>query len=96
MDTPVTKAMSALRDIFPNGSDATVTFDIANVGSITLDRNGVREGKADADLVVRADAATLAGILDGELNPMSMYLSGKILVTGDLGLATRLVEKLKQ
>ncbi|HWM29552.1 MAG TPA: SCP2 sterol-binding domain-containing protein [Woeseiaceae bacterium] len=60
-------------------------------GSATRRRAG-RSRKPDVRLVVRHDA--WLQIAQGKLNPFDAFLSGKLLVGGDIGIAKRLVEHL--
>jgi putative sterol carrier protein len=73
---------------------ASYRFDIEGAGSWRLepdgDRVGVSESDAPADCVIRADEATFLAIVEGRQSAMSAYMTGKIRVEGDLGLAMRL------
>ena len=95
MNPTVTKAISAIGEIFPSGFDGTVAFDIKDAGRVTLDRSGVRAGGEAADITISADADTFAGIISGRMNPMTLYLSGQITVSGDLSLAAKLAKRLR-
>ena len=95
MNPTVTKAVSAIGEIFPHGFEGTVAFDIRGAGRVTLDRSGARAGGDAADLTISADADTFAGMISGRLNPMSLYLSGQITVAGDLELASRLAKRFR-
>ena len=95
MNPTVAKAISAIGEIFPDGFEGTVAFDIRDAGRVTLDRSGTRAGGDAADITISADADTFAGIISGRMNPMSLYLSGRITVVGNLGLAARLAERLR-
>ena len=44
----------------------------------------------DPDLTVSVDIADFLGLLKGELNPMTAFMSGKIKVEGDMTLAMKL------
>ena len=74
--------------------DASYRFDIEGAGSWRLESDGERvvvtESDAPADCVVKADEATFLGIVDGRQGAMGAYMTGKIRVEGDLGLAMRL------
>ena len=94
MTPAVTKAISVLNSIFPDGFEATVQFDILGHGQITLDGDGAREGSSDAELTVRAQAETFADILEGRQDATAAYLSGKLSISGDFALATKLVRML--
>ena len=69
-------------------------FDIDGAGSWRVesegDRLAVTESDAPADCVIRADEKTFLRIVRGEQSPMGAYMTGKVKVEGDLGLALRL------
>ena len=74
--------------------DASYRFDIAGSGSWRLEADGERaivtESDAPADCVIRTDENTFLRIVRGEQSPMGAYMTGKVRVEGDLGLALRL------
>ena len=74
--------------------NASYRFDIEGAGSWRLESDGegvvVTESDAPADCVVKADEATFLGIVEGRQGAMGAYMTGKIRVEGDLGLAMRL------
>jgi putative sterol carrier protein len=74
--------------------DASYRFDIEGAGTWRLESDGERvvvtESDAPADCVVKADEATFLGIVGGRQGAMGAYMTGKIRVEGDLGLAMRL------
>jgi putative sterol carrier protein len=80
------------------GLNASYRFDIDGAGSWRVDvRDGgltVEESDEAADCVVATDEQTFLGVASGEQNPMGAYMTGKIKVAGDLGLALRLRELL--
>ncbi len=78
------------------GSDfaATAKFAIEGLGSIVLDGNGARVSDDEADVTMSADAETFQGILTGEVNPTSAFMSGKLTIDGDMGTAMQLASAL--
>lgn len=70
--------------------DGTAKFAIADVGAIMVDGNGARVGDEEADVTLNADAETFQSIFDGDLNPTSAFMTGKLSVDGDMGMAMKL------
>lgn len=56
----------------------------------TGDANTVSEEDKDADCTVEIDPDDFSALLKGDLNPMSAFMSGKIKVKGDMGVAMKL------
>ena len=88
----VTKsAVEALKPKVGDGfDDGTAKFVIVGEGAIIIDENGVREDDDEADVTLTADAETFEAILEGDLDPTSAFMSGKLSVDGDMGLAMKL------
>jgi putative sterol carrier protein len=74
--------------------DASYRFDIEGVGSWRLESDGdrvtVMESEEPADCVIRADEPTFLRIVNREQSPMGAYMTRKLKVEGDLGLALQL------
>lgn len=89
------QAVSALNDKL-GGADfgGSAKFDIAGEGSIILDSSGARTSDEEADVTLSADVETFQGILSGETNPTSAFMTGKLSVDGDMGLAMQLANVL--
>ncbi len=74
--------------------DGTAKFDIAGEGAIMMDQSGARVADEDADVTLSADADTFQSIFDGDMNPTSAFMTGKLTVDGDMGLAMKLASVL--
>ncbi|WP_424985819.1 SCP2 sterol-binding domain-containing protein [Microbulbifer sp. S227A] len=74
--------------------DGTAKFDIADEGAIMLDSDGARVSDDDADVTLSADAETFQAIFEGEMNPTSAFMTGKLAVDGDMGMAMKLASVL--
>ena len=90
MSDVIEKAVAALQAKFGGGFDASVKFDIEDEGAILLDAEGVRAGDGTADCTLSADADTFQAMLAGDLNPTVAFMSGRLKVDGDMGVAMRL------
>ncbi|WP_375280449.1 SCP2 sterol-binding domain-containing protein [Pseudooctadecabacter sp.] len=90
MSDTLNEAVTALNAKMDGGFDGTAKFDIEGEGAIIIDENGARAGDDDADVTLSASAETFKAILDGEENPTAAFMTGKLTVDGDMGLAMKL------
>jgi putative sterol carrier protein len=72
----------------------TVKFEIEGEGCVMVDDAGVRAGDAPADVILTADPETFQGMMDGKTNPTSAFMTGKLKVDGDMGMAMKLASVL--
>ncbi|SFG20798.1 SCP2 sterol-binding domain-containing protein [Sulfitobacter dubius] len=74
------------------GSDfnGTAKFDIEGEGTVMMDENGARAADEEADVTLSADAETFQSILEGDTNPTSAFMTGKLKIDGDMGMAMKL------
>jgi putative sterol carrier protein len=73
---------------------ASYRFDIAGAGSWRVDVDGgavtVDQSDGPADCTIATDERTFLAVVQGEQSPIGAYMTGKIRVEGDMGLALRL------
>jgi putative sterol carrier protein len=82
------KALNARLD--GQGLDGSVRFVIEDEGSVRIDDTGASASDAEANCTMTASADTFQGILDGDVSPTAAFMSGKLKVDGDMGLAIKL------
>jgi len=70
--------------------DATVVFEIEGEGSIRVEGEAVAIGSGPADVTISASLDTFREIFEGELGAPAAYMTGRLKVEGDLGIAMRL------
>lgn len=70
--------------------DGTAKFDIEGEGCVMIDSTGARAADEPADVTLSADADTFQEILSGDTNPTSAFMTGKLKVDGDMGMAMKL------
>ena len=77
-----------------SGLDATLKFDCGSDGVIVLDGvskpNAVSNTNQDTDCTILISLENLQALLDGELNAVTGFMSGKLKVEGDMSVAMKL------
>lgn len=91
MSETLTAAVAALNEkLAGNGFDGMAKFVISGEGAIIIDMSGARIGDDDADVTLTASADVFKAILQGEQNPTTAFMTGKLAVDGNMGLAMKL------
>jgi putative sterol carrier protein len=90
MSTAIDTAVAALNAKMPGGFSSTAKFVIKDEGSIIIDSDGARAGDDDAEVTLTASAETFQGMLNGDVNPTAAFMTGKLSVDGNMGLAMQL------
>jgi len=91
MSDVITAAVTALNEKMGGaGFDGLARFVVKDEGAIMIDAEGARAGDEDADVTLTADADTFRSILDGDTNPTAAFMTGRLSVDGDMGLAMKL------
>jgi len=55
----------------------------------TGNKNIVSDSDDDADCTIKTSATALKDMQSGDLNPMTAVMSGKVKISGDMGLAMK-------
>ena len=94
MSDMIDQAVAALNAKMDGGFDGSAKFVIEGEGTIMLDQSGARAGDEAADVTMTADADTFRGILDGDVNPTTAFMTGKLTIDGSMGEAMKLASAL--
>ena len=95
MTDTIAEAVKALNEkMGGEGFDGTARFVMGDEGSFIVDESGAHTGEAEPDVTLSADVETFQQIFEGELNPTSAFMSGKLSIDGDMGAAMRLAQVL--
>ena len=64
---------------------------IEDAGAVRISETGAAaDDGSDADCTLTATADTFQSLIEGDLDPTGAFMSGKLTVDGDMGLAMRL------
>ena len=95
MSDILNQAMKALNiKLDDNGFDGIAKFSITGEGSVIMDSNGARISDAEADVTLSASAEVFQEIMEGSQNPTRAFMTGKLTIDGDMGMAIKLAGKL--
>ena len=84
-------AVAVLNDKIGGGGFAgSAKFDVTGEGAIMIDEDGARIADEDAGVTLTADAETFQAIMEGDQNPTTAFMTGKLSVDGDMGMAMKL------
>jgi putative sterol carrier protein len=76
------------------GVNSSYLFDVTGAGTWKVDvqDSGVQvtEGGDGADVTITVSDENFVRLVQGELNPMTAYMTGKLKVNGDMGAAMKL------
>jgi putative sterol carrier protein len=95
MSEALEEAAAALREKFAGADFAgSVKFDIEEEGAILVADgevgSGDGPGDSDPDVTISAALDTFREIFDGTLSPTAAYMTGRMRIDGDMGLAMKL------
>jgi putative sterol carrier protein len=91
MSDVVAAAVDALNEkLGGNGFDGIAKFEIEDEGAIVIDESGARASDDAAEVTLSASADTFQDILAGNLDATSAFMTGRLKLDGDMGLAMRL------
>ena len=74
--------------------DSTAKFVIEDEGAIMIDESGVRAGDEESEVTLTANRDTFEGILNGDINPATAFMTGKLKIDGSMGVAMQLGQAL--
>jgi putative sterol carrier protein len=96
MSDTLDKALAALKEkMGDTRPDAAVKFEFTDLGALRLDRGGARhDDGTEADCTISASAETFRALFEGSLNPTAAFMTGKLRIAGDMGVAMRMASLL--
>lgn len=86
----VIEAAVAALDEKAKGFDGTAKFVIEGEGAVYIDADGARAADDEAEVTLTASRETFEGLLSGDVNPTTAFMTGKLRVDGSMGMAMKL------
>lgn len=90
MSDVINAAVKALAAKMADGFDGVAKFVISGEGAIMVGPDGVHAGDEEADVTMTATAEVFQAMMEGEMNPTTAFMTGKLTVDGSMGLAMKL------
>lgn len=91
MSDNLAAAEAALRDrVAGERLDGTVKFDIEDEGTLRVVEGEVTREDGAADVTISGSLDTFREMFDGGLSPTAAFMTGRIRIDGDMGVAMRL------
>lgn len=91
MSDALNAAAAALQEKLGSaGFDGSVKFAIEDEGAITVADGAVSTEDNDADCTISASMDTFQELFAGDLDPTAAFMTGKIKIDGDMGVAMKL------
>lgn len=73
-----------------SGFRGSVRFDMSDDGVLRVENEEVTTEDGEADCTITASMETFQEMFQGDLDPTSAFMTGKIRIDGDMSLAMRL------
>ena len=90
MTKVIDTAVEALTTRLSGRFDGVAKLVFAGEGAVMIDSTGARAGDDTADVTLTASTEVFEQLLSGDLSAASAFMSGKLTVDGDMGLAMKL------
>ena len=92
MSDALDSALEKLREkVGDTRADGSVKFDFTDLGALRLDEQGARKDDgSEADCRISASTEVFKAVFDGEMSPTAAFMSGKLKIAGDMGVAMRM------
>ena len=78
------------KELAEKSFDGSLKFDCGDEGVIVLSDGTATTEDQDTDCTIRMTLDNLVKLLTGKLNPMTGVMTGKLKVSGDMGVAMKL------
>ncbi len=91
MSTPNDEIPQEMRDkVAASDFDRVMKFDCGEDGVVVINKREVTREDMEADCTITLSRKNLEKLVNGKLNPMTAFLTGKIKVKGDMSVAMQL------
>jgi len=94
MSDTLSKMVEALNTKDASDFGGVAKFVIEGEGAIMLTSAGARAADEEADVTFTASVETYQRIFEGDLAPTAAFMTGKLTIDGNMGLAMQLASVL--
>ena len=95
MSDKLNTAADRLRDkLDGSGFRGSVRFDMSDDGFLRVEDETVTTEDGAADCTISASMDTFQEIFQGDLDPTAAFMTGKMKIDGDMGVAMKLAQVL--
>lgn len=77
-----------------SGFQGSVRFDMSDDGFIRVEDETVTTDEGESDCTIIASMETFQEMFEGQLDPTAAFMTGKIKIDGDMGVAMRMAQLL--
>ncbi len=91
MQDALAQALDALKEkVGDRTIDGAIRFDFTDLGALRIDQQGARlDDGSEADCTISADLDTFKAMFEGDLSPTAAFMTGRIKIDGDMGMAMK-------
>ena len=91
MSEVLNTALAAMTEkVADSGFAGSAKFQIEGEGAIVIEGETARISDDETDVTLSADADTFQSMLEGDLDPTAAFMSGRLVIDGDMGAAMQL------
>ncbi len=94
MSEMIDRAVKELNQKTGGSFNGSAKFVVTGEGTIMLDSEGARAADEESEVTLTADSDTFREIFEGDLDPTSAFMTGRLKVDGDMGQAMKLASTL--
>jgi len=85
-----TALAAMIEKVADSGFGGSAKFEIEGEGAIVIEGETARISDDETDVTLKADVETFQSMLEGNLDPTAAFMTGRLVIDGDMGAAMQL------